>query len=271
MSEQVYPPPPPPENPSAKEGVHGPETRFFVGVRRRLDALEQSFQLSMGRSPKTGLFVALILGATLSIVLSIVVQLATGLPTADWVLLVIVAPITEEPFKALSILLVVLFMWRTIPNRRWAAALGAATGMGFAIAETGVYAIGGAGAGALLARIIVEPFMHPLWSAFVAMGIFVLLARKPTREIVSSVLGILFLFMGLFAHMSWNGLSAGLAPSIGYGVLVVNLLLVFLPFSMVLRDLLGGHFNFQNFFEPVLEPSTFAPISPPPPPPPPPP
>jgi apolipoprotein N-acyltransferase len=113
--------------------------------------------------------------------------------------------------------------------------------------------------------------MHPLWSAFVAMGIFVLLAKKPTREIASSVLGILFLFMGLFAHMSWNGLSTGLAPSIGYGVLVVNLVLVFLPFAVVLRDLLGGHFNFQNFFEPVLEPSTFAPISPPPPPPPPPP
>jgi RsiW-degrading membrane proteinase PrsW (M82 family) len=188
----------------------------------------------------------------------------------DWVLLVIVSPITEEPFKALSILLVVLFMWRTIPNRRWAAALGAVTGLGFAIAETIVYAIGGAGAEALVARIIVEPFMHPLWSAFVAMGIFVLLAKKPTRESALSGLGLLFLFMGLIAHMIWNGLSTGLAPSIGYVVLVVNLLLVFLPFAVVLRDLLGGHFNFQNFFEPVLEPSTSAPISPPPPPPPPP-
>jgi len=183
---------------------------------------------------------------------------------------VIVAPLTEEPFKALSVLIVVLLMWKTIPNRRWAAAVGASAGLGFAIAETVVYAVGGASTDALLARLMVEPFMHPLWSAFVGMGIFVLLAKKTSDEGVLLGLGVLFLFLGLIAHMTWNALSVGLAPSIGVGVLLMNLIIVFLPFATILRDLLGGHFNFQNFFEPLPEPRTHPRISMPPPSPPPP-
>ncbi|MEM2111823.1 MAG: hypothetical protein QXX08_08095, partial [Candidatus Bathyarchaeia archaeon] len=47
------------------------------------------------------------------------------------------------------------------------------------------------------------------------------------------------------------------------------LLIVSPIFLFILRDFLGGHFNFKRFFEPLPEPSPFYPtIAPPPPPPP---
>ena len=134
MAEQSYPPPPP-----AKSGFHGPETRLFMGIRVRLTALEQNSQLSIGRSPRKGLIVALLLGVTLSIFLSLLVEVASG--ASGVVLDIIVAPLTEEFFKGLSILIVVLLVWKTVPNRRWAAAVGASVGLGFAIGETIVQAI----------------------------------------------------------------------------------------------------------------------------------
>lgn len=241
---------------------------MFMGIRVRLTALEQNSQLSIGRSPRKGLIVALLLGVTLSIFLSLLVEVASG--ASGVVLDIIVAPLTEEFFKGLSILIVVLLVWKTVPNRRWAAAVGASVGLGFAIGETIVQAIINGGTLAIVARIIAEPFMHPLWSAFAGMGLFVLLAKKSTDKTVLSGLGILFVFMGLVAHMTWNAIAVALAPSIGVGAVVVDLFSVFLLFAIVLRDLLGGHFNFLNFLEPLLEPSTYPQINPPPPPPPPP-
>jgi RsiW-degrading membrane proteinase PrsW (M82 family) len=87
----------------------------------------------LGQSLKKGLIVALVLGATLGIALSSAAQLGSGLDTNDWRLLVIVAPLTEEIFKGLSILIVAWFMWKTIPSSRYGAALEAVTGLGFAV------------------------------------------------------------------------------------------------------------------------------------------
>jgi hypothetical protein len=39
-------------------------------------------------------------------------------------------------------------------------------------------------------------------------------------------------------------------------------------FAFILRDFLGSHFNFQNFFQPLAEPEVSIPEAPPPPPPP---
>lgn len=266
MDEQTNLPPPPPQNVPERTGFHGPETHFFVGIRRRLDAVD-GFQLRVNRSPITGLIVAFLLGITFSTVLSVLVELAIGVQGV--VLDVLVAPFTEEVFKGLAIFIVILLVVKTVPNRRWGTALGALVGLGFSVGETIVQAILGAGTLSITLRIIAEPFMHPLWSAFAGMGCYLLIARKPAENGLVSSFGGLFILTGLIAHVTWNSFAVALAPSMGLWGVFVCLLVVFPFFAVILRDLLGGHFNFQNFFETMRESTPdFSMIPPPPPPPP---
>jgi len=77
-----------------------------------------------------------------------------------------------------------------------------------------------------------------------------------------------FLLVGMANHMVWNGISFGLAE-FGYLPIILNVVLIFPVFAIILRDFLGGHFNFLNFFETLPEqPVAHPPIPPPPPPPP---
>jgi hypothetical protein len=115
--------------------------------------------------------------------------------------------------------------------------------------------------------------MHPLWSAFVGVGVFAFVSRKSKPNGLSLALPLMFFFLGVINHMLWNGISVGLS-GLGYLPIGINIFLTFPVFLIMLRDFLGGHFNFQNFFEPLLEPfqqyPTETPILPPSPPPPPP-
>ena len=294
LTQQNYPIPPPPPPPpptlsetSTKKGFHGPKTNFFPSVRTNLTRLETARQGVSNAILKKGLIIALILAATLSFALSFVTQIATGIPGTDAALLVLVAPITEEIFKGLSILIVAFFIWKTIPSRRYGALLGAAAGLGFSIAENVLFTIsytllggqvinGQAISGGLIAELIAErwisiPFMHVVWSALVGMGIFVLLSRGKNVRSTPFFLVALFPLLGLCNHILWNLIalaSSGLSPFV---ILIIDVLLIFVPFSILFRDFLGGHFNFQDFLHPVQETMNYPQISsyPPPPPPPP--
>ena len=196
-------------------------------------------------------------------------------------------PLFEEFFKGLSIFLVAWLLWKAIPSRRYGAMLGAASGLGFAIVENIIFNIGTAGtqgatggqiAEGILARWIGLPFMHVLWSAFIGMGIFVILAQRKVPG-TRSWLVAPFWLLGWIAHMCWNGLSIGIslaAPGTSPIVLIfVDIFVVFVPFAFLLRDFLGGHFNFWDFLTPMQEPLPASPMtgplppmpSPPPPPP----
>ena len=293
MTQQNYPipppppPPPPPTKAPIKKGLHGPGTKIFQGIRANLASLEGASQVIPNAVLKKGGIIALILGATLTFALSFVAQLATGLPSTDAGLLIIIAPITEELFKAISILIAALFIWKTIPSRRHGALLGAASGLGFAIAENILYTISYASAAGqvvngqvipegyvaelLLSRWISIPFMHVLWSAFVGIGLFVLLARGKISRGTPWWMVAIFPLVGLANHILWNlvaALASGAASP--FVSVVITWLLIFVPFAIVFRDFLGGHFNFQDFLHPVPEPSTYQQFTtfPPPPPPP---
>lgn len=228
----------------------------------------------MAKSLRNGLILALILGATVSIGLSLLFELLIGL---SLVAIATVFPLLEEIFKGFSILLVALFVWKTIPSRRYGAVLGASTGLGFAITENIVYSIQYAlGNAANTAELIASrwfglPFMHVLWDAFIGIGIFVLLGQRAPRQQIPSWLAAPFLLLGLFAHMLWNSIAIALSGLDVSVVILIDVIVIFIPFALVLRDFLGGHFDFQHFLKPLPEPYTpQAPISPPPPPPPPP-
>lgn len=292
MTQQNYsippppPPPPPPTETPTRKGFHGPATNLLLGVRTSLTRLEYARQGVSSAILRKGLIIALILAATLSFSLAFVAQLATGLPSSDWVLLSLIAPVTEEIFKGLSILIAAVFVWKTVPSRRHGALLGAAAGLGFSVSENIVFTISYASlsgqvvngqvipegyvAELVISRWISIPFMHVLWSAFVGIGIFVLLSRGRGSRGAPFWLAGLFPLVSLGNHILWNFValaSGGLSPLI---IVVVDALLIFTPFVIMFRDFLGGHFNFQVFLRPVQEPISYQQSStfPPPPPPP---
>lgn len=269
----AYPLPPPPPEDVLKGGLHGPRTNFFPNVRMRLSLLEQFVPLKGNKGLGLGLLVTLIISATLGLVIAFLLQVALT-PVGMEVLTVLFAPLTEEPVKAIGMFVVIFFVWKVVPNRRYGAALGAASGLGFGVAESILYiynmALANYPAEYIVVRIIMTPFMHPLWSAFVGIGVFAFVSRKSKSGGASLTLPLMFLLLGIINHIIWNSISIGLS-SLGYLPIIVNISVTFPVFSIILRDLLGGHFNFQNFFQPLLEPSPPYLTEPTPPPPPPPP
>ena len=218
-----------------------------------------------------GLGVALITAAVVGLIVSLLIQLALTAVVGEQVLMVLVAPLSEEPAKAIGIVAVVLFMWKIVPNRRYGAALGAAAGLGFGVAESILYIYGiianNLPGELVVVRLLVTPLMHPLWSAFVGIGVFTLVSKKSTNAVPYG-LSIVFLFIGIVNHIIWNAIA--LLSGLEYVAILLNAVVIFPIFAIVLRDFLGGHFNFLNFFEPLPEPyPTYLTISPPPPPPPP--
>jgi RsiW-degrading membrane proteinase PrsW (M82 family) len=274
-----YPPPPPPPEPAhspVQRGFHGPSTNFFPGIRARLAALEGPSQLPAINSLSRGLWVSLIFAGSIGFGLAWVIETAVGPSVGADAILVFLAPLIEEILKALAMIFVVYLMWRIVPNRRYGAVLGAAAGLGFGAIESVKYIIGFVVSGAYIAipiRIIVTPLMHPLWSAFVGVGVFALVAssRASRPDVPKSPVWLpwLFLLLGLTNHMVWNSIVDALG-SVGLLPIILNVIFVFPLFALMLRDLLGGHFNFQDFLQPIPEEVPSYPAGPPLPPPPPP-
>jgi hypothetical protein len=284
LMEQSYPPPPPapaPPGPAARpanqRGFHGPPTSFFLGIRARLAAIEglSPPQLPPGKSLSRGLLVSLIVGAVVGFPLAYVVETAIGPAVGTVVLTGIFAGLIEEPCKALAMIAVAYLMWKMVPNRRYGAVLGAAAGLGFGVVESILYIISIVTSGLpgwlVGIRIIVTPLMHPLWSAFVGVGVFALVAStrqsRPDRPKSPIWIPFLFLLLGIINHMIWDSIS--LLP-LGLLAIIIDIIFVFPIFALTFRDFLGGHFNFQNFLESPSENMAPFPTIPPPPPPPPP-
>jgi len=272
------PPPPPPSPPETKRSeFHLPRTNFFSTTRTQLAALERPPQFKNEMEPIMGFLVALVSAAFLGILIAMAMNRAIlpALAGAPWIAFVVLMPVVEETCKAICMLAVVYAIPQMFPTRRYGAALGAAAGFGFGVFESIFYVSGFQGVDAFI-RLLVTPIMHPLWSAFVGIGVFVFVSKRPvSRSFFEAVFGLplLFLFMGMINHAIWNGFAT-LLPAAG-GIwatphlsTVLDIVIVFPVFAFILRDFLGGHFNFQRFFEPLPEPSPLYPkIAPPPPPP----
>jgi len=282
MGQSSDPPPPLQETLAPESGFHGPRTNFFPHIRALLATIERPTGLLGNRGPATGLLVCLIVSAVAGFGLSFAVQTLLLPAVGIYALAIVFAPLTEEIFKTSGMFVVAYLMWKTVPNRRYGAALGAAAGLGFGILESMLYiygiattsepSIAAARTELIVLRAFLTPLMHPLWSAFVGIGVFALfsgISKGSNVQKPSSWLPWFFLLTGIANHMVWNGISFGLAE-FGYLPIIFNVIVIFPVFAIVLRDLLGGHFNFQNFFRPLAEPATSYPAIPPPPPPPPP-
>jgi RsiW-degrading membrane proteinase PrsW (M82 family) len=267
MQQSTQSPPPSPPSQKRLSGFHGPETNFFAGIRSQFATLERSSKPLVAKSPTRGFIVALVFAALASMGLSFIVELPFLVLAGPILTVAVFAPLLEEPFKALAMVIVVFFMWKTFPNRRYGAALGAAAGLGFGISESIIYIAGTPTVETFLTRVIVT-FMHPLWSAFIGLALFAMVSGKTvpmgSRNPSGFLMVVLFL-TGLANHIIWNSLAVGL----GFLGFLLDVFVIFPLFAIILRDFLGGHFNFQNFLEPLETPLAYPEVPPPPPPPPP--
>lgn len=242
--------------------LQGPRTNFFMGVRYRLSALESS-QLMSAIEAKIGFLAAFVASAFAALLIGLALNNAVTPAFSDpqivWIPPVILAPMFEETAKTLCMLFILytVMSWM-IPNRRYGAALGAMAGLGFGIAES-IFRLQVISGGEALLRLFITPMAHPIWSAFVGIGVFVFAAEiRRGQHFVDALLGLplVFFFMGILSHMIWNGLAIGLALGTGnpYVGVVLDILIIFPLSAIILRDFLGGHFNFQNFFQQLPEP-----------------
>lgn len=250
------PPPPPPTETNPKRGFHFPRTHLFPSIRSQLNAMEHSSQLPNGKSPNSGFIVSFIFSAIASFGLSFMVEILVGILVGRTVA-GFLSGLVEEPLKALAMIVVVNYIWKTIPNRRYGAALGAVAGLGFGVVEYIISVAETPTVETFLVRIITV-IMHVIWSSIVGIGIFTMVSSRTTQQDPSksnkSMLRF-FLLVAIAIHIIWNGISFafGLAGADFIGVLLCSLTIF--PLSVIiLRDFLGGHFNFQDFLE--SEPET---------------
>lgn len=250
------PPPPPPE--PVLGGFHLPRTNLFFPVRAQLTALEHPPQFKSDLEVPLAFLIAFVTGGLLGVIFPLAINTAFSSALGDaarWATPVLVAPVTEETSKGLCMLVVAYAIARVHPNRRYGAAIGAATGLGFAIMEDIVFAVQGQTPGIFgLVRLVETPVTHPLFSSFVGLGVFVFVSKIRTGKTVFEAaigLPIIFLVIGMLNHSFWNAI----AVSVPFPGSMVVAMFVFSPiFVVILRDFLGGHFNFQHFFEPLPEP-----------------
>ena len=276
---QGSPPPPPPElqreGKGRGKGFHLPGTNLFKSFRRQIAAYEVPPCFKEDLEPVLAGIGAFVLSALFTLFFSLgQVSVFSPIFSGDnrWIGSTFLAPPVEEAVKALSVAAVAFFIPRAVPNRRYAAAIGAAAGLGYALSEDITYFANPQTAPPnIILRLFLNPIGHPVYTAVCVVGTFVFVARlRSGLGIFKAISGVpLFTFLlAMLCHAFWNAWQFWINPSLGYGGVVLSIFVIIVPVLFILRDLLGGHFNFGRFFESIPEPPPPAPpdFAPPPPP-----
>jgi hypothetical protein len=267
-TEHAYPPPPPPPPPTAglfAEGFHLPRTNLFMSIRRQLSSLEQLAQFKAGRGPALGFLLFFFVGGLVPVAGALGIQygIQSALGPNIWVSWVFIAPLVRGIFMFLGMLIVGYLVLSIIPNRRYGVAFAALAGMGHGIFMDIVYAAQSQGLDPFWYLML--PFEYLILASFLGMGVFALVAKAPAgKGFLNAILGLPLLFFLVYLALSfvYFGIATlTIGPYWGVKYLVLPLLV------FILRDFLGGHFNFQHFFETIPEAPVPQPgIHPPPPP-----
>lgn len=268
MEEGSFPPPPPVQEEGAGRGrgFHLPRSNFFKGLRRQIAAYEVPPDFREGLEPVLAGIGTFILSAFFTLFISLgQVSAFSPIFSGDnrWIGSIFLAPPVEEGVKGLSVVAVALFVPRAFPNRRYAAAFGAAAGLGYALSEDLTY-FGNPDINtqSIMIRLVMNPLGHPLYSALCAIGVFVFVARlRSGVKISKALLGVplLLWLLAVLSHAAWNAFQFGVVSILHYWGILLSIFIIVLPVLIILRDFLGGHFNFGHFFETIPEPPPPAP------------
>jgi RsiW-degrading membrane proteinase PrsW (M82 family) len=162
------------------------------------------------------LFTAFLWGALAATAAALLLQTLDQvvLRTPDSWSAAIVAPITEEGAKGLFILLLLWFRRRVIDGVLDGLVYAGLVGVGFAFTENILYLGGayvggdgrsgglGAATGLFVVRGIFSPFAHPLFTAFIGLGVgFAVVAKSRGWRFAAPLIGYV---VAVVAHASWN-------------------------------------------------------------------
>jgi hypothetical protein len=123
-------------------------------------------------------------------------------------------------------------------------------------------------AGQVVLLMVFSTLMDVISATLIGLGLFVLITnREKLHSFVRALVGLplLFYFLAEISWMVWNALAFAASPNMTLEW-VLDILIAIPLFAFILRDFLGGHFNFQNLFQPLAEPEVSIPEAPPPPP-----
>lgn len=171
-----------------------------------------------------GLFVSLLLQAPLGLVLS--AEQASAFST------VFIAPLAEEPAKAL--VLFAVYFSRQFDNTTDGFVYGAAAGLGFGMTENFMYFVGAAAegdvagwAGTVLIRTLYSALMHAGASSMIGAALGFMKFRGPLTKLVALPTAFC---MAMGMHALWNGLLTLADLQGNAGLAAANLLLFPLEF-----------------------------------------
>ncbi len=171
------------------------------------------------KEPLGLLIVAFLWGAIPAALFSLIAQLIFDIPIsafasyggvgADFLFAGLIAPITEEPFKGLALLLLLLFFRREIDSPLDGILYGGLVGFGFAATENLLYflgELGSSGLGGLMEmaflRAVLFGLNHALFTGCTGLGIA--LARTSPRWPVKVIAPLLGLAAGITLHSIHN-------------------------------------------------------------------
>ena len=168
--------------------------------------------------PKLLLAYALLWGAFVATIAALVVQGIGGflVGLTDTVSLAVVAPVTEEASKGFFLLLLLWWRRAELDGLLDGLVYAGLVGIGFAFTENILYlaaAYGGTdgtGPGGIegvttifVIRCIFSPFAHPLFTAFIGIGLgLAVMSRSPAVRVLAPIGGYL---CAVAAHALWNG------------------------------------------------------------------
>ena len=200
---------------------------FLAGILYWLDRYEKEPKLLLGGVFAWGAVVAVI-GALISqIVLGESVLALTGSSAVEEIFSSSVsAPVTEEIFKGLAILLVFLFFRREFDSTLDGIIYAGVTALGFAATEDVLYyysSYSEDGMGGLLflffLRFFIFGWQHAFFTAFIGIGLAA--ARMSKNVLVWILAPLLGLGMAIFTHSLHNSLLTFLSGFMGLAAAVL--------------------------------------------------
>lgn len=187
--------------------------------------------------PKLLLGYALLWGAFVATIAALVVQGVGGFVVGftDTFSLAVVAPLSEEASKGLFLLLVLWWRRAELDGILDGIVYAGLVGVGFAFTENILYLAAaydgtdGSGPGGVagvttlfVLRCVFSPFAHPLFTAFIGVGIgLAVMSRSPVVRLLAPVGGYC---CAVAAHALWNGSTV-----FGFGSFVLAYFVLMVP------------------------------------------
>lgn len=176
-----------------------------------------------------GALVATLLAAVFNTSATAVLEVATDPDAAETTTAVVVAPVVEEAMKGVLVLLVWWFLGHEFDGVTDGMVYAGICAAGFAFTENiqylaQAYTEGGGEAltGTFVARCLLSPFAHPMFTVLIGVGVGIAAAARGwVPRVVAPVVGYL---LAVLAHALWN-----LAAVTGGAGLVTVYLLVEVP------------------------------------------